>query len=183
MLQPSFIWTLDSAIQQKQNTNYSMSRAKVYNRKWCTVRDMGTEQRWDYSGGPVGMDTASDQPGGEATRRSSKTGQECEAAESGAGSLGGAGETDSSLRTSLFTAPSPCVCLCLAPLHSRRSSTLSFLHLLLLSPPLWLVPVRACLEFDSVVTVPCNQFHLRTFTLQYLVSGVALRVWFMVRTP
>lgn len=60
-------------------------------------------------------------PGGEVTRRRSKTGQECEAAESGAGSLGGAGETDSSLRTSLFTGPSPRVCLCLARLHSRRS--------------------------------------------------------------
>lgn len=142
---------------------------------------MGTEQRWDYTGGPVGMDTPSDQPGAELTRRSSKTGQECEAAQSEAGSSGGAGETDSSLRPSLFTGPSPCCCLCLARLHSHRS--VSFLHLLLLSPPLWLVPVRACLEFDSVVTAPCNQFHLHTFTLQYLVSGVAFRVWFTVRTP
>lgn len=113
--------------------------------------------------------------------RNSKTGQECNTAESRAGRLGGAGKTDSflCLSSSLFMSPSPCVCLsccltfCLCLSHLSTPISLNSLFFVALSLSVCLslsLPcyfrshsclsvclrfhlVRACLEFNSVVHV------------------------------
>lgn len=186
---------------------------------------MGTNQRWCHHGGPglVGMDvelqlcrshtvtvvTAASHTGWEVKMRNSKTGQECNAAESGAGRLGGAGKTDSFLSPSLFMWPSPCVCICLSHVSSHFSLILYFLYLSVCLPfsfssfslslfTLWglawnlivLSAASRCLPGRSAMQSIRPPFlflsdasgGLYWHSIVYLFRCVAFTVWFSLRT-
>lgn len=122
----------------------------------------------------------------------SKTGQECNPAESRAGRLGGAGKTDSLLSPSPCVSASCCLSLCLCLCHFSLILFSLFLYILWLSIFLCLHVifffllvsvfvavllsfhlVRTCLEFNSAVhslrVSSCNQYNLRClFVLSFL---------------